>query len=258
MNDGRLEVCSRTDIGLKRKRNEDSLLVIERGGLHPLLGELFAVADGMGGHPAGDMASRLACEALKDEYIRPLTFTQRLSLLVLPQKALVSRLKNAVDMAQKRLARYEVTHAKCRGFGTTLSALVIRGRRAIICHVGDSRIYRLRDGRLEQLTEDDTLVQEMVREGDLEQEEARTSPYRHVLTQALGGGLEAIHTSVETVRSGDTFLLSTDGLHDLVPHVKIKEILGFKDIASICPALVKAALAKGGKDNITVIVVKVK
>ena len=258
MESTKMDVCAQTDIGLKRKRNEDSLLVVDDLATDPRLGSLFVVADGMGGHPAGDLASRLACDALKDAYFRSISLKERFALFLRPGQTLLARLEFAVRTAQKRLCRYEITHRKCKGFGTTLSALVIAHKWAIICHVGDSRIYRLRDGELVQLTVDDTLVQEMVREGDMELEEAKTSPYRHVLTQALGGGFDLVHTRIEPVRHGDTYLLSTDGLHDLVSHERIKELLGSSKVASICPMLIEAALARGGKDNVTVIVVRIR
>ncbi len=214
------------------------------------------MADGMGGHPAGDLASRLVCEALKESYFTPLSLKERLLYRLYP-RALLKRLEQAVEKAQKKLLRYEETHPESEGFGTTLSALVIRGGNGFVAHVGDSRIYLLRAGSLTQLTTDDTLVQEMVEEGEMTEEEARTSRYRHILTQALGGGYEKVACFAIDVRPGDLFLLSTDGLHDLVPHRVIREILLSHPLPMVCDLLVEAALARGGRDNVTVIVVQV-
>lgn len=243
--------CACTDIGLRRPRNEDHYLVVD----HPSpLGRLWAVADGMGGHPAGDLASRLVCEALKESYFAPLSLKEQLLYRLYP-RALLKRLERAVEKAQMRLLRYEETHPESEGFGTTLSALVLKGRYGFIAHVGDSRIYRLRRDNLTQLTTDDTLVQEMVEEGEMTEEEARTSRYRHILTQAMGGGYEKVACFTIDVRPGDIFLLSTDGLHDLVPHRVIREILTDYPPPEVCDLLVEAALARGGRDNVTVIVV---
>ncbi|WP_297057968.1 protein phosphatase 2C domain-containing protein [Thermosulfurimonas sp.] len=247
--------CVRTDIGLRRKRNEDSYLVADRR--DPLLGSLWAVADGMGGHPDGDLASRLVCRYLEELYFSSPSFKEALLYRLRP-RALLSRLEKCVEEVQKRLLEYEKKHPESEGFGTTLSVLVLRGGHGFIAHVGDSRIYRLRHGDLTQLTTDDTLVQEMVEEGEMTEEEARTSRYRHILTQALGGGYEKVRCFSIDIRPGDLYLLSTDGLHDLVPGTSIRKILLENPLPRVCDMLVEAALARGGRDNVTVIVVRIE
>ncbi len=248
----KLRYCARTDIGLRRRRNEDYYLVRD---FHPVLGALFAVADGMGGHPAGDLASKLVCKALEEAYYASLNLKEKLFYRVFPS-SLLNRLEHAVEEAQNKLIAYEKAHPECEGFGTTISALVLKGKRGFIAHVGDSRIYLLRQGELKLLTRDDTLVQDMVEEGEMTIEEARTSRYRHILTQALGDGYEKTACFEIEVHPGDTFLLSTDGLHDLVPHATIRKLLLEQPLPEICDLLIEKALARGGRDNVTVIVVK--
>jgi protein phosphatase len=142
--------------------------------------------------------------------------------------------------------------------GTTLSCLVVTARRTLIAHVGDSRIYRLRNGRLTQLTTDHTFVQDMVFEGDISPEAAADHPLRHMLTRALGAveTLEQVDTRVDPRRDGDRFLLCTDGLHDVVPAERIQERLSrHAPPAQIARKLVDDALERGGRDNITVLTI---
>ena len=254
-----IEVCGKTNIGLKRKRNEDSYLIVDKLNkidIHSL-GMLFVVADGMGGHPAGDMASKLACEGLKRYYYH-ISFIRK-KLFSMSKYLLLKHLATAIEATQKMICTFESQHKECAGFGTTLSTLILAKTTALIGHIGDSRIYRLRDNSLGQLTTDDTLVQDMVNMGELKSEEAAEIPYRHVLTQALGGGYEKVHIYLEEVKAGDIFLLCTDGLHDLVSKDEIKEILSADiTVVDICNQLLNAALRRGGKDNITAIVVRLK
>ncbi len=144
------------------------------------------------------------------------------------------------------------------GFGTTLSALVLTKKTGIIAHVGDSRIYRLRETDLSQLTVDDTLVEELIKTGKFKHNNPKLNSYRHVLTQAIGaGGYEFVHTVTFNLRQNDTFLLSTDGLHDVVCNKDIKNIMMQNELPNICSALINSALSHSGEDNITAIVVKI-
>lgn len=258
----KIDLFVKTDQGLKRKRNEDSFLVID----HPsvdidtdVMGMMFAVADGMGGHPAGDVASRLACDGLRKYYVFQAGEPEGLFPKWERDSRLLKYLKDTVINIDKDIGAYEDVNRQCSGLGTTLSVLVFAGAKALIAHVGDSRIYRMRGERLEQLTVDHTFVQEMVERGELEPAAASASPYSHVLTQALGCGLDEVYLRKEEVLEGDMFLLSTDGLHDMINDEKIKKILkdGYSS-ENICDKLVSAALDNGGKDNVTVIVVKIE
>ncbi len=254
-----IEFCAKTDIGLKRKKNDDFFLTV----MDPsadfdtgLMGQLLAVADGMGGHPAGDVASQIACERFRECYydiskIRRYLYAGSARVTCDP---LIKHIIHAFTEAHKGICCYECDHDKCAGLGTTLSVLVFKGERAFIGHVGDSRIYRFRDGQLELLTKDHTFVQDLLDYGDITPEEARESPMRHVLMQSMGQGLEEVYARCERLMPGDIFLLCTDGLHDMISDDAIKDVL--KSGASIekaCDMLVEEALDNGGRDNVTVI-----
>ena len=257
-----IKFCSKTDIGLKRKKNDDFFLVVNdsfSGCDVDRMGRLFAVADGMGGHPAGDMASRIACNTIKKYYYDVSGAEGFLysGASVFSCKPIVNRLKQAFSAADKKICFFECENRQCEGLGTTLSVLVLKGGQAVIGHVGDSRIYRLRNHHLELLTRDHTFVQDLVDTGDLTPEEARKDPMRHILMQAMGQGFESVYTRCEALKAGDIFLLCTDGLHDMVPDEMIAGILEIDvPLHETCDILVERALEKGGRDNITVIVVK--
>ena len=230
----RARVGSRTDIGRARQRNEDAFLVHER---------LFAVADGMGGHQAGEVASSTAMEFLEGVDLD----TDGV------MDALVQGVKDAND---KVLERGEGDPA-LRGMGTTLTALVTDGEKAHVAHVGDSRAYLLRDGSLQQLTEDHTLVQRMVREGKLTPEEAQHHPQRSVVTRALGVEDDLRVDELTLPLFGDDrLLLCTDGLTGMLGEDRIHEILASaSDPQAAADRLVEEANRAGGDDNITAIVV---
>ncbi|HXF37986.1 MAG TPA: Stp1/IreP family PP2C-type Ser/Thr phosphatase, partial [Actinomycetota bacterium] len=219
-----------TDIGRARERNEDGLLV------EP---PFFAVADGMGGHRGGDVASRLALEALREG-----------------DRALAERVREA----NRRVYERSMLDRAVAGMGTTLTAAVLEGDRLRLAHVGDSRAYLLRDGRLRRLTEDHTLVHRMVTRGQLTEEEAAEHPYRSVLTRALGTEPDvAVDEAVVEVRAGDRLLLCTDGLTGMLPESRVAEILrSVRDPQEAADRLVDEANEAGGLDNITVIVLEVE
>jgi serine/threonine protein phosphatase PrpC len=223
-----------SDIGRARERNEDSYVVEE---------PLFAVADGMGGHRGGAVASSLALESLRellrDEGVAP--------------AALIDEIKEA---NQRVLQRGEADR-DLRGMGTTLTALLAEEGRAHIAHIGDSRAYLLRDGSLKQLTEDHTLVQRMVMEGKLLPEEAERHPQRSILTRALGVDeeIEPDTLTLDPVLPGDRLLLCTDGLTSMVDAARIEDVLQAEhDAQRAANILIDEANAAGGDDNITVLI----
>jgi serine/threonine protein phosphatase PrpC len=229
----KVRVGVRTDIGRSRVRNEDAYLVND---------PVFAVADGMGGHRGGDVASNLALESLRtaEEGATTEDFQQ-----------LVEQIKAA---NQRVLERGEADR-DLRGMGTTLTAILASDGRAHVAHVGDSRAYMLREGKLQQLTEDHTLVQRMVREGRLTEEEAHSHPQRSIVTRALGVD-ENIPVDELTLdlKEGDRLLLCTDGLTSMLDRDTIQEILQSEpDPQAACDRLVEEANRAGGEDNITVI-----
>ena len=224
----------RTDIGKLRKQNEDAAWFDESRAV-------FAVADGMGGHLAGEVASRMAIEAV-----------QRMAMdNDVPG---IAALRDAVAGAHETILTHAQSHIECAGMGTTLSVLWLSRSYAYIAHVGDSRIYRLRAGSLSQITQDHSLVEELVRAGLITREQARTHPRRNIITRALGThGENEPDLLVTDVQDGDVFLLCTDGLTGMVTDAQIERILLDNDMEAAADALLAAALDAGGRDNVTLI-----
>lgn len=237
----RLRAGSATDVGLVRAVNQDRLLVSEK---------LFAVADGMGGHAAGEVAARAAVDSLR-------TAVEGSS----PPTA--EWLAESVRMANESVWQDAQADPKLHGMGTTLTALAWidheGGDGVAVANVGDSRTYRMRDGQLEQLTVDHNLVAELVAEGHITEVEAETHPQRHAVTRALGvyPEVDVDVIKVEAI-NGDRFMLCSDGLSGEVPDSQIASVLRrFADPAEAARELVAAAREHGGSDNITVVVVDV-
>ena len=225
---------SRTDVGCVRERNEDSLVVSP---------PLFAVADGMGGHAAGDVASETAVETLQK---------------FAPTSANVEDLGQAVINANMAVIE-ESRKAGLEGMGTTMTAAVIEKSRIAIAHVGDSRAYLLHHGRLQQITRDHSLMADMIEAGRITPEEARHHPNRSIITRALGSD-PAMQPDLSelTASPGDRLLLCSDGLYSMVEDEQIQSILArTRDSQRCASALVNAAIAAGGLDNTTVIVVDI-
>ena len=230
----RVVIGAASDIGRARERNEDSYVVEE---------PLFAVADGMGGHRGGAVASSMALETLRE-----VLQDDRVAPTVLIEE---------IKAANQRVLRRGEADRDLRGMGTTLTALLAEGGKAHIAHVGDSRAYLLRDGSLKQLTEDHTLVQRMVLEGKLLPEEAERHPQRSILTRALGvdEDIEPDTLTLDPVLPGDRLLLCTDGLTGMVDGDRIEAVLQSEhDPQRAADTLIDEANAAGGDDNITVLV----
>jgi protein phosphatase len=214
---------------------------------------LYAVADGMGGHAAGEVASRLAVEALADlaTDAAPLTADD-------PDRA-AELLRNALRDGHQRICHSVAEHEEWRGMGTTVVALLLLESRAIIAHVGDSRAYLWRDGRLQRLTSDHSWVNEQVQLGLLTDEEAHRHPWRNIITRALGNQPDVeVELTQHPIHGGDLYLLCSDGLNSMLADDEIAAALGSQanDPASACRELVERANARGGEDNITVIVLR--
>jgi serine/threonine protein phosphatase PrpC len=222
-----------TDTGRKRRHNEDAFVV------EP---PLFAVADGMGGAQAGELASSLAAAALKDSQE--------------PGEGGEERVNELIQQANRRVYERQSQDAAASGMGTTMTVALVEDGRVAIGHVGDSRAYLIRNGALEQLTEDHSLVAELVRSGKLSPEEAEGHPQRSVITRALGTDpdVDVDTFSVET-RPGDLFLICSDGLTTMVDDETIlAEVARNRDdLKSAAKALVRAANKGGGEDHITVV-----
>jgi PPM family protein phosphatase len=238
-----------TDVGRRRDKNEDAFLV------DPAMG-LYAVADGMGGHAAGEIASKLAMEALEDS-MRGSVWS--------PGSAdtddAARRLENAVQEANRRICDSIRIHDERRGMGTTLVALLAAGQKAVLAHVGDSRAYLVRGGSLVRLTSDHSWVNEQVKLGYLSDEDAQRHPMRNIVTRALGSRPEvATDRTVEDMLPGDIYLLCSDGLNSMLSDSEIQTLVVRHrgEPESACRALVAAANACGGEDNVTVVVVEVR
>lgn len=231
--------AARTDRGLKREHNEDAWVVC------PEL-RLYAVADGMGGRRGGDIASNLALQSLRENIAGAADPNVDESRRVLTE---------AIEQANADVFACAIDSISRRGMGTTLTALWIRGDRAIVGHVGDSRVYRLRDGHLDRLTDDHSLAAAFARAG----EEAHPR-FSHVLTRAVGTRPEVmVDTRTVDVRPGDRFLLCSDGLTGMVEDDRIFELLSTALSADeAADDLLQAALRAGGKDNVTALVIDVE
>ncbi|HKI50335.1 MAG TPA: protein phosphatase 2C domain-containing protein [Desulfobacteria bacterium] len=250
-----ISVCAKTDVGLKRTNNEDSYQLVCREGTGydiDTFGMLFAVADGMGGHAGGEVASRVACQVLLEYYGGQLESGENVD----PVEARLGKLDKVFWRIEKEIYRLSEEMPRYANMGTALSVLLLFKEHALIAHVGDSRIYRMRNGILEQLTEDETMAQLSLEMGYLKPDEVRGHQQGHILTQALGVGLEEVNTRVEGIESQDVYLLCSDGLYDMVSDERIRDILlEFRGKQGSCEKLLNTALREGGKDNVTVIVV---
>jgi len=234
-----------TDVGRRRESNEDAFL------LEPGRG-VYAVADGMGGHAAGEIASGLAIETLREV----LRAEGRARQPVDVDDAAES-LRSAVVEANRRICESIRLHEERRGMGTTLVALVHSGRDAVVGHVGDSRLYLLRGNELMRMTSDHSWVNEQVKLGLMNDDAAQRHPMRNIVTRALGSRPDVlVELASVQVQPGDVFLLCSDGLNTMLADDEIHAILAAKrhDPEAACRALVQEANRHGGEDNVTVVV----
>lgn len=238
-----IEIGNLTDVGRKRSNNEDSYGLFRFGP-----DEILAlVADGMGGHASGEVASRLAVETLRQIYEKERT-----------EQDMLGTLKSALEITNFTILQKSMESQGLHGMGTTATVLVLKEGQAFIGHVGDSRAYLLRDGALSQVTRDHSVVERMVERGLLSREEARNHPQRNVIYQTLGVNRDLepeLHGPIP-VSPGDTFLLCTDGLSNLVTNEEISEIVRGASPQKACEQLVNLANQRGGHDNITLQILK--
>ncbi len=235
-----MEIARETHQGLKRANNQDRYLVRAYGPEALFL----AVADGMGGEAAGDRAAQIAIDSLENfqsETADPLPHLQSL-------------FKQASENIEAQVRQ----NIQLSGMGTTLTAVFLYGGRAYYAHVGDSRIYHFRAGRLKRVTWDHTLPDTLLKEGNITTEEARNHPAQHMLLQCIGCGRFKASTGILKLERDDILLVSSDGLHHELPEEEIAALLtGAKDLAGILKTLVQAALNAGGRDNITIVAARI-
>lgn len=236
-----MQVISRTHVGLVRENNEDALLVREPS--------LFAVADGMGGYAAGEIASRSTIKAFETatHSLRHEQEEQNIRKVML----------EAFDKANTHVYKMAVSNESYSGMGTTMTALYLPGDgHGYCCHVGDSRLYLFRDGKLEQLTHDHTLVADLLEQGKITEEEAFVHPQRHILLQALG-----VEETVQadffsfSLQECDRLLLCSDGLSDMLRAAEISQLIGCSDLKQAADKLLEQSLDNGGRDNVSLILI---
>lgn len=232
-----VKVYTATDVGRVREVNEDSFTVIAP--------ETYVVADGMGGHAAGEVASRILVDTAKELLDRPEVFYSELVL-----KKAVLRANDAILSQASEVPEYA-------GMGTTATLFHREGEQGIWAHVGDSRIYLLRGQELCQITRDHSLVEDLVENGSITREEARNHPRKNILTRAVGAEEKLlVDTGSLRLQNGDRLLLCSDGLTNMVTDAQIQEILQDGHPMDKAAVLVQKALEAGGTDNITAIVVE--
>ena len=257
----KLDVRTRTNTGLIRKDNEDAFLVLEEEGL-------LAVADGMGGHAHGEVASALAVQILQESF-SPGEQRSRIeeAYAVSHSEGRIDRgesverylLRTAIEKANLAIFEQASENEALRSMGTTIVGLYLHNGSAWIANVGDSRLYRMRDGELAQLTEDHSLINEYLKLNLLTPEQARAFPMKNIIVRALGlAEWVEVDTFEIDVAAGDRYLLCSDGLSDLVNDDKIGEVLREDDPDEVVERLVQAALDEGGLDNITVLLAGVE
>ena len=230
---------ARSAVGLIRKGNEDSALTSA---------QVIAVADGMGGHAAGEVASRIAITKL-EEISAVITHPE-----IDPDSAedLFSESLNSIDLQLKSDSH---ENPELSGMGTTLTSLFIHGERISLLHIGDSRAYRLRGSSLEQLTQDHTVIQELLNQGSISQSDIATHPQRSVLTQVLmGEGVSSAPLIILDAMVKDRYLLCSDGLSSVLTDKEIKSILKGKERSEVVDALIDATYVNGAPDNVTIVI----
>jgi PPM family protein phosphatase len=243
-----------SDVGRKRKGNEDSLFVNPEQ-------HLFVVADGMGGHAAGEIASKVAVDSINEfvcltggdeEITWPFGLDENISYDG-------NRLKTAIRYANRKVLEAMKERSEYEGMATTVAAVLVDGEDANLAHVGDSRVYLYRADELRQLTSDHSWVNEQLQSGVISADQARSHPLRNVVTRALGGKPDLlVDMQVHKALPGDILLLCSDGLTTMIPDDEIARVMrdAGGDVGKAASALVATANAKGGEDNITVLLIR--
>ena len=249
----RIEVAGETNVGMKRTHNEDNFSIIEDAGL-------YIVADGMGGHASGEVASKMAVDALKEFFAATASDPER----TWPYKMDRSkgyeenRLITGIKLANLRIYESAQRDPRQRGMGTTIVTMFAVEDGVYVAHVGDSRSYRIRDGKIEQLTEDHSLLNDYIKMKRLTPEEIANFPHKNVIVRALGmKDTVKVDTRFEQPRAGDTYLLCSDGLSGSVPDTEMSTILcGSSDLRGAAARLIAKANENGGPDNLTVVLAR--
>ena len=245
-----LIAAGKTDLGIVRSNNEDNFVVDEKLGL-------LVVADGMGGHAAGEIASIIAISVISDHISGGQKFIGEYNNIYSPS---TNNLNSALRLANSAILEAAANSPQLHGMGTTVAAALICGNRLSIANIGDSRVYLVRSGNIEQLTDDHSMINEQLKHNLITREQADNSSTKNYLTKAMGISAEMeADLSELTLLSGDILLLCTDGLSNMISDEKILEvILAVKKPDAICDLLINTANEKGGKDNITAVIGYIK
>jgi len=247
-----LEAAGMTNVGLVRKHNEDSLFLDTQLGL-------FVVADGLGGHAAGEVASRIVVDQIA-KHIKHTAEAAITSPLGLDYNLSLNgnRLRDAIQVSDKAITENIVSHPERESMGSTVVACLVEGKRVTLAHVGDSRAYLLNKNGIKQLTRDHSWVAEQVANGILTTEEAKRHPFRNVITQALGNGSELeVEIKEFEIADAETILLCSDGLSGMVSDDHILVIINqASNLQEAVHSLVSRAIENGGEDNVSVILLK--
>lgn len=249
----RVLAAGETNVGTKRTHNEDNFAVLEDD-------QLYIVADGMGGHASGEVASQLAIDTLRDFF----KATSADPEATWPYKMDKSRgyeenrLVTGIKLANLRIFEANQRDPKLRGMGTTIVAILIVDDGVLVGHVGDSRVYRLRDGKLEQLTEDHSLLNDYIKMKRLTEAEIANFPHKNIIVRALGmKDIVKVDVVLDPPKPGDLYLLCSDGLSGPVSDDEIRDIASSThDLKGVCSKLIERANQNGGPDNITAVLVK--
>lgn len=247
----RVQGVGLTDVGRKRSHNEDFLLLRSDLGL-------YVVADGMGGHASGEVASRLACDVISRYVEGQRHVLERFDDSPAAREALLSLVRDAVETASAEVFRVATSQEGRAGMGTTVTLMLVAGDKGVMAHVGDSRLYLLRSGKLHQLSEDHSYLSELIKRGHITKEKAEQSPYANVITRAVG-----IQASVQVdtlffdILPNDTYLLCSDGLSRYVlDDDELARLLGEEDLDELPAHLIEVANDRGGRDNVTALVLR--
>lgn len=247
----RIKSAGRTHVGMKRTHNEDSLRICRDQ-------DLFIVADGMGGHASGEVASQLSVETLA-EFYRATSEDDEITWPFKLDKGIgfqESRITTGVKLSNRRVYENACRDAKLKGMGTTLVTLYMHGGKAYIGHVGDSRVYRFRQGKLKQITEDHSLLNDYIKIKKLTPEEIEAFPHKNVIVRALGMKENVqVDVHAEDMQPNDIFLLCSDGLSGMINDDEMEGLLRehSSNLEGCCGKLIEVANHNGGTDNITVI-----
>ncbi len=235
-----------SDIGMKRNKNQDAYYISDRDDM-----QLYIVADGMGGHRCGEIASSMALETVKENFLKSTGKIHR-------KADAIKLIKESVEKANINIYLESKKIEDCQGMGTTLTMAYIYKNKILIGHVGDTRAYLIKDGDIRQVTEDHSYINELIKNGSISPEEAKTHPKKNMITRAVGS-TSSIEVDIiqEKYKSGDILLLCSDGLFDMLDEDEISAVFKReKSMQIACEVLTNMANKKGGLDNITSIAIK--